>query len=140
LNISFLEGILSGEKEAVWQSALFWLAFWVAVLRAMHDALGEKSGLYLFPGLGLGSDATGQQENAAMQQYDKKLAANPSGLLVCHPPGQTGLTRRRVPTEFLTELLEAFLVVFLLAQTRLETFGAGAMMGKTAPKALAVSA
>ena len=58
-----------------------------------------------------------------MQQYEQKLAANPSGLLVYHPPGETGLTIRRLLTEFLTELLEAFLVVFLLAQTRLESFG-----------------
>jgi hypothetical protein len=95
-----------------------------AVLGAMRAALGEKSGLYLFPGFGLGPDATSQEKNAAMQQYDQKLAANPSGLLVYHPPGQTGLTARRLVTEFLTELLEAFLVVFLLAQTRLEGFGA----------------
>jgi hypothetical protein len=58
-----------------------------------------------------------------MQHYDEKLAANPSGLLVYHPPGETGLTARRLVTEFLTELLEAFLVVFLLAQTHIASFG-----------------
>lgn len=94
-----------------------------AVLSAMQTALGENSGLYLFPGFGLGPNPTSQQKNAAMQQYNQKLAANPSGLLVYHPPGQTGLTARRVATEFLTELVEALLVVFLLAQTRLSTFG-----------------
>lgn len=93
------------------------------VLSAMHAALGEESGFYIFPGMGLGPDATNQQKNAAMQQYDQKLAANPSGLLVYHPPGQTGLTTGRVATEFLTELVEALLVVFLLAQTRLSSFG-----------------
>ena len=92
------------------------------VLSAMQAALGQKSGLYLFPGMGLGPDATNQQKNAAMQQYDQKLAANPSGLLVYHPPGETGVTVRRLLTEFLTELLEAFLVVLLLAQTSLESF------------------
>jgi hypothetical protein len=46
----------------------------------------------------------------------------PSGLLVYHPPGQTGLTARGLVTEPLSELLAAFLVVFLLAQTRLENF------------------
>jgi hypothetical protein len=94
-----------------------------AVLDAMHASLGEKSGLYAFPGMGLGPDATNQQKNAAMQHYDEKLAANPSGLLVYHPPGETGMTARRLATEFLTELVEAFLVVFLLAQTRIESFG-----------------
>ncbi len=94
------------------------------VLSALQASLGDKPGLYLFPGMGLPADATSQQKNAAMQQYDQKLAANPSGLLIYHPPGETGLTARRLVTEFLTELLEAFLVVFLLAQTRLESFGA----------------
>jgi len=93
------------------------------VLSAMHDALGEKSGLFVFPATGAGPNATNQEKNAAMQHYDEKLAANPSGLLVYHPPGETGLTARRLVTEFLTELLEAFLVVFLLAQTQISSFG-----------------
>jgi len=70
-----------------------------------------------------------------MQQYDQKLAANPSGLLVYHPPGETGMTARRLATEFL-ELLGAFLVVFLLAQTRLESFG-GRLAFSTAAGVLA---
>jgi hypothetical protein len=93
------------------------------VLSAMHDALGEKSGLFVFPATGAGPNATNQEKNAAMQHYDEKLAANPSGLLVYHPPGETGLTARRLVTEFLTEVLEAFLVVFLLAQTQISSFG-----------------
>ena len=92
------------------------------VLSAMHAALGEKSGLYAFPATGVGPNASNQEKNAAMQRYDEKLAANPSGLLVYHPPGETGITARRLVTEFLTELLEAILVVFLLAQTRIESF------------------
>jgi hypothetical protein len=94
-----------------------------AVLSSMHASLGEKSGLYLFPATGAGPNATNQEKNAAMQHYDEKLAANPSGLLVYHPPGETGMTARRLVTEFLTELLGAFLVVYLLSQTRLESFG-----------------
>ncbi len=92
------------------------------VLSAMHASLGEKSGLFVFPATGAGPDATSQQKNAAMQHYDEQLAANPSGLLIYHPPGETGMTARRLVTELLTELLEAFLVVFLLAQTRIESF------------------
>lgn len=93
-----------------------------AVLSALHAALGEKSGLYAFPATGVGPNASNQEKNAAMQHYDEKLAANPSGLLVYHPPGETGITARRLVTEFLTELIEAILVVFLLAQTRIESF------------------
>ena len=93
-----------------------------AVLSAMQTSLGATAGLYFFPGTGLGPDATRQQQNAAMQQYDQKLANNPSGLLIYHPPGAKALTPSQLVTEFLTELVEALLVVFLLAQTSLAGF------------------
>lgn len=129
-----LAGLLGGVAMFIWMSlahvvlplgetGVQEIANEPPVLNAMQSSLGEKSGLYVFPATGAGPNATSQEKNAAMQQYDQKLAANPSGLLVYHPPGETGLTARRLATEFLTEVLEAFLVVFLLAQTRLESFG-----------------
>lgn len=92
------------------------------VLGAMQTSLGTTSGLYFFPGTGLGPDATRQQENAALQQYDQKLATSPSGLLIYHPPGVKALTPGQLVTEFVTEFIEALLVVFLLSQTRLASF------------------
>ncbi len=92
------------------------------VLSAMQTSLGGTSGLYFFPGTGAGPDATRQQQSEAMQQYDQKLASNPSGLLIYHPPGARALTPGQLITEFLTELAEALIVVFLLAQTRLSSF------------------
>jgi hypothetical protein len=92
------------------------------VLSAMHSSLGQAPGLYLFPGTGLGPDASMQQKRAAMDQYAQKLAANPSGILIYHPAGATGMTPARLATEFLTELIESLLVVILLSQTRLTTF------------------
>jgi hypothetical protein len=94
-----------------------------AVLRAMQTAIGSAPGLYLFPGIGAGPNATRQQKNAAMQQYQTKLDSNPSGLLIYHPPGAKALTGGQLVTEFLTELAEAFLAVFLLSRTRLSSFG-----------------
>jgi hypothetical protein len=93
-----------------------------SVLDSMRSSMGDTPGLYIFPGMGLGSDATTQQMRAAMQQYDQKLAANPSGLLIYHPAGAKSLTPRQLATEFLTELFEALLIAFLLAQTRLGTY------------------
>lgn len=93
------------------------------VLSALQTQLNGNSGLYFFPGLGLGSGATREQQNAAMQQYDQKLATNPSGILIYHPPGMKALTPQQLVTEFLTECVEAILVCFLLAQTRLTSFG-----------------
>jgi len=94
-----------------------------SVLSAMYASLGEKSGMYLFPGMELGAHPTREQEHAAMQHYGEKLAGNPSGLLIYHPPGAKALTPGQLAAEFLTELAEALIVVFLLAQTRLTSFG-----------------
>jgi hypothetical protein len=93
------------------------------VLSAMQAGLGQTSGLYMFPGMGVSSDASRQQRNAAMQQYGQKLAANPSGLLIYHPPGAPALTPGQLVTEFLTELAEALLLAILLSQMRVTSFG-----------------
>ncbi|MGO9124321.1 MAG: hypothetical protein ACLP6G_05470 [Terriglobales bacterium] len=92
-----------------------------AVLGGMQAQLGGTSGLYVFPGMGLGPNPTRQERNAAMQQYDQRLAANPSGLLIYHPPGAKAMTPGQLTTEFLTELAEALLLAWLLAQTSLAT-------------------
>ena len=93
-----------------------------AVLSAMRSSLGDNSGLYLFPGMGLGPDATSQQKQAAMTQYSQKLAANPSGIVMYNPPGGQALAPRQFIAEFVKELIEALLAAMLLAQTRLATF------------------
>ena len=78
----------------------------------------------MFPGFGLGPDATHAQRSAAMEQYTKKLAVNPHGLVVYHPVGGEGMTPGLLLTEFLTELLETFLVVILLSMSRVAGFAA----------------
>lgn len=94
-----------------------------AVVAALQTNLGEGRGLYIFPGPGLGEHPTRQEKKEAMSRMAEKLASSPSGLLVYHPTRPLNLGRL-LGIEFATELLEAILVVFLLAQTRLATFGA----------------
>jgi len=94
-----------------------------SVLSAMQAQLGSASGLYIYPGMGLGANATREQQQAAMRQYDQKLAVNPSGLLIYHPPGVKALTGAQLGTEFVTELIEALFLAFLLAQANLRGFG-----------------
>ena len=129
-----LAGILGGIAMFLWssvahvilplgQTGIKEMPNEAAVLSAMYTSLGEKSGMYMFPGMELGAHPTREQEHAAMQQYGGKLAGNPSGLLIYHPPGAKALTPGQLATEFLTELVEALIVVFLLAQTRLTSFG-----------------
>jgi hypothetical protein len=88
----------------------------------MQSSIGQTSGLYLFPGLGLGPNPTSAQRSAAMKDYEPKLAANPSGLLIYHPPGAKGITGGKLGLEFLTEFVEALLALILLAQTRIANY------------------
>ena len=92
------------------------------VLSAMQSNIGEQTGLYIFPGPGVGKNATRQEKNEAMKHMGGKMAANPSGLLMYHAPGRPFTLGKWLGTEFGTELLEAILVVFLLAQTRIVSF------------------
>ena len=91
------------------------------VLSAMQSSIGDQTGLYIFPGLGVGKNATRQEKNEAMKQIAAKAASGPSGLLMYHPtrPFTFG---KWMGIEFGTELLEAILVVFLLGQTRIASF------------------
>jgi len=84
------------------------------VLSALSASVGNSHGLFLFPRMDPGS---------SMQQYQQKLTTSPSGLLVYHAPGGEALTARQLTTDFITELVEALLAAFLVAQTRLSTFG-----------------
>jgi hypothetical protein len=93
-----------------------------AVLSAMQSNIGDQTGLYIFPGMGIGKNATRQEKNEAMKQIAAKAASGPSGLLMYHAtrPFTFG---KWMGIEFATELLEAILVVFLLAQTHIAGFG-----------------
>jgi hypothetical protein len=97
-----------------------------AVLAQMHDAMGDTSGLYLYPSFGWKSGQSSEGRAAAMKNYDAKLATNPSCLLIYHPPGRKSFEPRSIVTEFITELIEALLAVFLLSQTRLSSYAARA--------------
>jgi hypothetical protein len=130
-----LAGVLGGVAMFIWMSVVHMvlplgrtgiqeIPNESAALSAMQNSLGSNSGFYLFPGMGVAPDAPREQQNAAMRHYDEKLASNPSGILIYHPPGMKALTARQLATEFLTEFIEAFIAVWLLAQTRLASFAA----------------
>ena len=94
-----------------------------AVLSAMQSSIGDKTGLYIFPGLGVGKNATREEKSEAMKQMQQKIAANPSGILMYHPPGRPFAFGKSLVIEFSTEVLQAILVIWLLAQTRIGSFG-----------------
>ena len=94
-----------------------------AVTAAMQSSIGDQSGFYFFPGPGLGHKPTKQEEREAMKQVEEKMKTTPSGILIYHPAGHEFNFGRSLLIEFITELIEAILVVSLLAQTRISTFG-----------------
>jgi hypothetical protein len=93
-----------------------------AIVETLTANLGEGRGLYIFPGMGLGDNPAPEAKKEAMKQMGEKLANSPSGLLMYHPRRPLNLGRL-LSIEFATEVLEAILVVFLLASTRLLTAG-----------------
>ena len=93
------------------------------VTAAMQSSIGDQSGFYFFPGPGLGHKPTQAEEREAMKQVEEKMKTNPHGILIYHPAGQLFNFGRSLIIEFITELIEALLVVSLLAQTRIATFG-----------------
>ncbi len=78
----------------------------------------------MLPGFGAGAQATAAQRHEAMRHLDERMARLPSGLLMYFPKGARPLSMGRLlGIEFAAELLEAFLVVYLLSLTRLNSFG-----------------
>jgi len=130
----FLAGVLGGIAMFIWTSIAHMLLPLgeagireipneQAVLGTMQSSIGDKTGLYIFPGLGVGPGATRAQKNEAMKGLRERYAKNPSGILMYHPSGRALAMGRWLGIEFVTELLESILVVFLLAQTHLVSFG-----------------
>jgi hypothetical protein len=93
-----------------------------AVLSAMQSSIGDKTGLYIFPGLGVGKNATREQKSEAMKQMQQRIAANPSGILMYHPPGRPFAFGKSLAVELAIEVLQAILVIWILAQMRIGSF------------------
>jgi hypothetical protein len=84
-----------------------------AVLSSMQASI-HGNGLYLFPGSGLGPEATRAQRMAAMDEIQKRAASGPNGILVFHSGGG-GLTGGRLVNEFILNLVQALLAAILLS-------------------------
>ena len=78
------------------------------VLAALNASLGANGGLYVFPAM---------DPKGSMDDYSKKLATTPSGILAYTPPGASAMEPKQLIVEFVTEMIEAFLIVLLLPVT-----------------------
>ena len=79
-------------------------------------------GLYMYPGGGHPKNGTRQEKAAAMKAVFEKVASGPSGLILYHPTRPLSFAKL-LCVEFGKELLVSILAVFLLAQTRINSFG-----------------
>ncbi|HVF70919.1 MAG TPA: hypothetical protein VM940_04860 [Chthoniobacterales bacterium] len=95
-----------------------------ALLGALDSTVKSKPGMYFYPSMGVGPDASHAEQTAAMEKFPEKLAKYPTGFFIYHPAGSRPMQMGKYLTvEFITELCEAFLAVWLLAQTRIASFG-----------------
>jgi hypothetical protein len=86
-----------------------------AVLAALQGDLGKHDGFYMYPYL-----APGEMQSPAGV---RRMAENPSGLLIYHPPGRKDMTPGQLVGEFLLELVEALAAVALLSAAAIAGFG-----------------
>src|SRR3982074_3907698 len=56
-----------------------------ALLTALKSTVKDKRGLYIYPSMGLGPDATHAQRREAMEKYGATLEKKPSGFFIYHP-------------------------------------------------------
>src|SRR5262249_20571080 len=84
------------------------------LLAAITATAGSKEGLYMFPAMNPGE---------SMDDYQKKLASNPSGMVLFHNPGASAMTPARLTGEFIVELLMVLMGTWLLARSAVKGFG-----------------
>lgn len=118
--VFFFWGFVYHELLPFGESGLKELPNEQAVLSSFKSSISEP-GLYLFPDWGLGPNATSAQKRAAMDEMNRKAATGPQGFLVYAPIGRP-LSSAMLLTEFATNVVQALIVAFLLAQAALRRF------------------
>ncbi len=94
-----------------------------AVLSSMQSGIGTTSGLFIYPGFGLGHTPTMSEMRANMDAHMKKLATQPSGLLIYFPPGRPANFGSLMAVEFGSEFLLSLIAMSLLAMSGITGYG-----------------
>lgn len=92
-----------------------------AVLSTLKTNI-SSDGFYFFPGSGK-PNAPFSERMAAMAERGKTYVG-PTGIMILHPEGSATLKPSQLISEFVTNLVQILLAVFLLGQTSLASFGA----------------
>lgn len=94
-----------------------------AVSSSLTSAIGADAGMYLFPTGGLTADATHAEKQKAMERMNEEMKTKPSGMLIYRPAGTEFQFGKTLAVQFVADLVKAALLLALLRQTRLATFG-----------------
>lgn len=105
------------------EAGLSYLPSEEAVSTALGSGIGDRAGLYAFPSGGLTKESSGAEKQKGMERAMEEMKTKPSGLLLYKPAGATFNFGKNLAVQFATDFMKALLTVWLLAQTRLVTFG-----------------
>ena len=129
-------GVLAGLAMFIWSSIAHMLlpigemgirtiANEDAVTAAMKANITEP-GFYFIPGEGMTNAATlpKEQQQAAMEAWQKKYEAGPRAILIYHPTGEKLFMPRYFIVEFLSDVVVGLIAAFALAlaSEKLRTF------------------
>lgn len=94
-----------------------------AVSSSLAASIGDQAGMYMFPTGGLTANSSREEKQKAMDRINEEMKTQPSGLLIYKPAGTVFNFGKNLAVQFVTDLVKALLLVGLLAQTRLASFG-----------------
>ena len=86
-----------------------------AAIAMLHDRLGDKDGLYMFPGAGVPAGTNVHQDADAMKRVEARIRSEPSGLLVYHPAGRETAMTSYIGREVVLEIFQALILAWLVA-------------------------
>lgn len=135
----FIAGLLGGITMFVWtslahtalplgQMGVQEIPNDAAVIAALQGALGDRDGLYVFPGSGNGSKS---EDAAARKVMEQRTAKEASGLLVYHPPGRDTAMGPYIGKELALELGQTLILAWLISSLAVSSF-AGRMQAALA--------
>lgn len=90
------------------------------VIATLQGALGDRDGLYLFPGSGNGGKA---EDAAARKTMEERTAKEASGLLVYHPPGRDTAMGPYIGKELALEVFQSLVLAWLISILAVSDFG-----------------
>jgi hypothetical protein len=86
------------------------------VLAAMHSSIGDQSGLYYFPWVD-------PKDPQMMQKSAAAMKANPSGILIYHPPGGSGgMEGWQLGSEFAKQFVQSLIAAWLLSMAAIASY------------------